>query len=147
MATDKQKSVFALKVNNPALSYRKAMRAVGYSNDVSDDPGNNLIKTKGWQELINSYRDLLGSKGIDQDRIASKMNMLLDARDPKGNPVYDIQLKTANVLREDLGISKSKQEDNNSIQTQNNLIYYQMDEKTLNNKLDTLQAEIQELRK
>ncbi len=92
----------------------KAMLDVGYSPASANNP-QNLIKSKGFQQLKEQYKDKLVALGLNGEKLATKMTEWIDATKVSTSltepdrivPDYQTQLKAADMLREDFGL-KSK---------------------------------------
>lgn len=139
-ATNKQIAAFEIKKNNPDKSMYEVMREAGFSHDTARTP-DNLIQSSGWIQLIEDYRKKLEEKGLSSSKIAEKMSEWIDAKDPKGNPLYDTQIKAGNMLREDLGITRKKEEEGEG----NTIILNSYTIEELHLKASSLVDEIKEL--
>jgi hypothetical protein len=116
MSTLKQQAVVEKILANPSMSKRKAMLAVGYSENTATAPTKNLLSTDGWAELKEKYRQSLIEKGLDHDKLAKKMSEWIDAVKISSSltepdrvvPDYQTQIKAGEMLREDLGVKQEK---------------------------------------
>src|SRR6185312_4486113 len=134
--TLKQKLAVEKMVENGG-NKSKAMLEAGYSPATAKTP-QKLTESKGFELLLQDYRNELLAKGINGKKMAQKMDEWLEAKkvisahnakDANAEtddfievPDYQTQLKAGEMLREDLGIKSSSGpgvaiQINNSIQT------------------------------
>lgn len=136
--TNKQIKAFEQKVKDPNITYGEAMLNAGYSLDSSKDPKQNLYETRGYQQLVESYREKLKNEGLDDSLVAKKLKNLVNSHNE------DIQIKALDRIVEGIGIG-IKNKDIESV-TNIQINYRTMDTVELNNKLDTLLQDIAQLR-
>lgn len=71
------------------LPIGEVLENVGYSQTLSEQP-NRIIQTPGFQEALADIglKQALINKGINPEKIAEKIDILLNATDEKGNKDY-----------------------------------------------------------
>ena len=113
MTLKQQKAVQNLVENGSTL--KKAMIDAGYSPNTAIAP-QKLTESKGFQEIKKQYQDSLIAKGLDHDKLATKMAEWLDAMKVHTShtepdrfvPDYQTQIKAGDMLRGDFGLNEKQ---------------------------------------
>lgn len=87
----------------------KAMKEAGYSDNTSEAPSQNLLRSAGAKTIIEQYRDAYTKVGITPEYMATKAKEWLEAKkvfsshtEPdKVVPDYQTQLQAAEMVRKD----------------------------------------------
>lgn len=112
-----------LLANNPKMSYMEAGIQSGYSRSTSRNFKGNILDKPKVISWLEKYKIKLGKYNIDQDRLALKLDALLDAKRPisrisgktkTGRIRYThemvddhrTQLETVKIIHEIFGVSK-----------------------------------------
>lgn len=91
-----------------------AMRKAGYSEDTSQAPSRNLLRSAGAKTMIEQQREAYARVGITPQYLADKTKEWLEAVKIKSSmtepdktvPDYETQLKAAEMVRSDWDLDK-----------------------------------------
>jgi hypothetical protein len=110
LPSDRQLKAIALKAANPQMSKREAVLQAGFSPATAHNATKNVFSKPLIQTWIENYRHTIERAGLTQERVAGKLNELLDAsfdlRDKKTGaviasvPNQKLQLETVKVYNE-----------------------------------------------
>jgi len=96
--TKRQKEAF--KFIASGMNKRRAMLKAGYSEKSAVNAKQNIMETRGYQELIKEYRDQLKKQGVNSEVLAQVQAKGLDDIDPK------VRLDYLRENKKDLGLSQ-----------------------------------------
>jgi hypothetical protein len=107
----------------------KAMITAGYAEKSAEAPGQNFLDRRGTEVAMDEYREKLRGRGIDEDKIITKIAEMIDAKMVKTSltepdrmvPDYKTQIEALKLIRDDFGMSRKEDKGDISL-TQNN--YY-----------------------
>ncbi len=116
MITKKQKATLEILKENPDMDKGPAMIKGGYAVSTSTHPKQNFIDLKGTKTAMDKYREYLRGRGLNEARVADKLEEWLEASKVKTSltepdqvvPDYETQLKAGEMIRKDLGISQEE---------------------------------------
>lgn len=105
MITAKQsKAMQLIREGNNSTS---AMRSAGYSDQTSQAPGRNLLRSVAAMSIVEQYKEEYLSLGITSIYIVKKTKEWLEAKNSTGQPDYRTQLKAAEFVRRDFGLDNT----------------------------------------
>jgi hypothetical protein len=123
--SDKQAKFLALLEADPTRRPVDVAREVGYSENTIKNLKANVLNRPVVKSLLDNYRYQLEQNGINPQRLARKLDQLLDAKDPvvtvigllkdkEGNQIYredrKTQLGAMKLLHDVYGVTASKEE-------------------------------------
>jgi hypothetical protein len=120
--------MIALLAANPKMSKMQAALQAGYAHSTARNASKNVLDKPLVKTWLDNYRYTIEKAGLTQDRIASKLNELLDASNPiitMAGPLIDkktgkqvmrpdrkIQLETVKVYHEIFGVKTNGESKN-----------------------------------
>ena len=114
MPSDRALKAIALKAANPTMSKRQAALEAGFSLTTAHNAAQNIFEKPLVQSWLDNYKYALNKNKVTPQRLASKLNTLLDATvTTKAGEVPDnrIQLETVKVIHDVFGV-KAEQSPN-----------------------------------
>ena len=106
MPSDRALKAIALYTTNEGMSKREAALQAGFSPTTAWNASKNIFDKPLVRTWLDNYKYVIEKAGLTQDRLANKLNELIDAQTDKGDPDYNIQLQTIKVYHEIFGLNK-----------------------------------------
>jgi len=125
MPSDKQLKAIALRAANPKMSKRQAALQAGYSPSTAHNATRSIFSRPLVQSWIENYRIVVEKAGLTQERVARKLDELIDAsydlRDKKTGeviatvPNQKLQLETVKVWHEIFDVKGTESKPNDGV--------------------------------